>query len=375
MTRLALLSLFIVLIAANASVSADTPTKQDDTVTQAEIAFWNSIKDTKEASEFEAYLKAFPNGQFAALAKLRLKKLKVGTRPTSPQRKGMPKSPVELVEEKANAGNLEAMTALADSYRWGNNGVEKDLRKSLAWRLKAAETGDVEALYKAGEFYVYGLYELEKKRDWRTAVKWYQRAADKGHSRAMRGVAHAYLHGLGVSKNIETAVRWHKKAADLGDIDSMWILGLMNEQGEEIPKDLAASFEWYRKAVDGGNLHAFFSLGAMYESGAGAPKDPQQAAYYFFRGFATPMRGHFDQYFDRALKWSLATRKALQQRLADAGLYQGTIDGKLGRGTKRALKDLPLNMRGKTLHEAKPAAPTTKPSPGQQSIQDLEKLD
>ena len=83
----------------------------------------------------------------------------------------------------------------------------------------------------------------------------------------------------------------------------------------------------------------------------------------------------FDQYFDRAVKWSLATRKALQQRLADAGFYQGTIDGKLGRGTKRALKDLPLNMRGKTLHEAKPAAPPAKPSPGQQSIQDLEKLD
>ncbi|MGE3642327.1 MAG: DUF4189 domain-containing protein [Beijerinckiaceae bacterium] len=42
---------------------------------QAEITFWTSIKDSKNAEEYKAYLEAFPNGLFAALARLRIKQL------------------------------------------------------------------------------------------------------------------------------------------------------------------------------------------------------------------------------------------------------------------------------------------------------------
>jgi peptidoglycan hydrolase-like protein with peptidoglycan-binding domain len=38
----------------------------------AEIAFWNSIKDSKNAAEYQAYLQAFPNGVFAPLARIRV---------------------------------------------------------------------------------------------------------------------------------------------------------------------------------------------------------------------------------------------------------------------------------------------------------------
>jgi len=40
-----------------------------------ELAFWNSIKDTADPEELKAYLEAFPQGAFAALARLRLEKL------------------------------------------------------------------------------------------------------------------------------------------------------------------------------------------------------------------------------------------------------------------------------------------------------------
>ncbi|MCP4934217.1 MAG: PDZ domain-containing protein [bacterium] len=46
---------------------------------QAEISFWESVKDTKEADELEAYLQVFPKGQFVPLARIRLKKLKTST--------------------------------------------------------------------------------------------------------------------------------------------------------------------------------------------------------------------------------------------------------------------------------------------------------
>nr|WP_229445274.1 formylglycine-generating enzyme family protein [Massilia sp. Leaf139] len=43
---------------------------------QFELAFWNSIKDSTHASDYEAYLKAYPKGRFAALAQSRMARLK-----------------------------------------------------------------------------------------------------------------------------------------------------------------------------------------------------------------------------------------------------------------------------------------------------------
>lgn len=45
---------------------------------QFELAFWNSIKDSTHASDYEAYLKAYPKGRFAALAQARVARLRAG---------------------------------------------------------------------------------------------------------------------------------------------------------------------------------------------------------------------------------------------------------------------------------------------------------
>ena len=39
--------------------------------TAIELAYWNSIKDSKDAEDYKAYLAKYPNGQFADLAKIR----------------------------------------------------------------------------------------------------------------------------------------------------------------------------------------------------------------------------------------------------------------------------------------------------------------
>ena len=40
-----------------------------------ERVFWESIKDSKHAADFEAYLKAYPNGTYVELARNRLRQL------------------------------------------------------------------------------------------------------------------------------------------------------------------------------------------------------------------------------------------------------------------------------------------------------------
>jgi formylglycine-generating enzyme required for sulfatase activity len=43
---------------------------------QFELAFWNSVKDSTHAGDYEAYLKAYPKGRFAALAQARIARLR-----------------------------------------------------------------------------------------------------------------------------------------------------------------------------------------------------------------------------------------------------------------------------------------------------------
>jgi hypothetical protein len=51
-----------------------------------EIAFWNSIKDTKNPQLFDAYLRRYPNGAFSDIARINAEQLKVAVaRPLAPE--------------------------------------------------------------------------------------------------------------------------------------------------------------------------------------------------------------------------------------------------------------------------------------------------
>src|SRR6202000_682834 len=47
-----------------------------DSSEQYEITFWDSIKDSNYPGDYEAYLKAYPNGRFATLAHARIDRLR-----------------------------------------------------------------------------------------------------------------------------------------------------------------------------------------------------------------------------------------------------------------------------------------------------------
>jgi len=64
-------------------VEADIPSLSDDEPVAAtsdpqavEIEFWDSIKNSILASEYEAYLEQYPEGAFVALARVRLEAIK-----------------------------------------------------------------------------------------------------------------------------------------------------------------------------------------------------------------------------------------------------------------------------------------------------------
>ena len=64
---------FVIAFLLMLSLLSVTPVSaQTDAV---EISFWESVRDSKEPVELEAYLKAYPNGKFAPLAMARLNRL------------------------------------------------------------------------------------------------------------------------------------------------------------------------------------------------------------------------------------------------------------------------------------------------------------
>lgn len=60
---------------------------------QFELAFWNSIKDSKQVSDYEAYLKAYPNGRFAPLARARIDQLRATAAQAAPPAQPPPAKP------------------------------------------------------------------------------------------------------------------------------------------------------------------------------------------------------------------------------------------------------------------------------------------
>ncbi|XZR53981.1 formylglycine-generating enzyme family protein [Cupriavidus oxalaticus] len=60
---------------------------------QYELSFWESIKNSNYASDYEAYLKQYPNGRFAVLAKARLERLRASAPAPAPKAQQQPAPP------------------------------------------------------------------------------------------------------------------------------------------------------------------------------------------------------------------------------------------------------------------------------------------
>ena len=150
--------------------------------------------------------------------------------------------PTELAN-RALAGNAEAQFELADLYMQSEH--DDDITLAEEWALKAAENGQIEAMYWLGEGYTVYAKELREEdpeeskaniekhpaatlelagyyrrgdvveKDEVKSVALVKQAAEWGEAQAMRDLACIYEHGIGVDANEEQADYWTKKAESL----------------------------------------------------------------------------------------------------------------------------------------------------------------
>ena len=78
-------------------MAQSTPESSSEGGSPAEMLFWESVKDSQDAADLQAYLDRYPEGIYAVLARNRLRRLTASGEPTAPQLPSSPLSP-ELVE-------------------------------------------------------------------------------------------------------------------------------------------------------------------------------------------------------------------------------------------------------------------------------------
>ena len=131
--------------------------------------------------------------------------------------------------------------------------VRQDYAKACELFEKAADKGDVLAMFRFGNCYENGWGAAQ---DNAKAREWYQKAADKGSTDGMYQLGTLYAKGYGVPQDYAKAREWYQKAADKGSTDGMNQLGTLYAKGYGVPQDYAKAREWYQKAADKGSTDA-----------------------------------------------------------------------------------------------------------------------
>ncbi len=159
--------------------------------------------------------------------------------------------PTELAN-RALAGNAEAQFELADLYMQSEH--DDDITLAEEWALKAAENGQVEAMYWLGEGYTVYAKELreedpeESKAHFELAYYWLSKANIEKHPAATLELAGYYRRGDVVEKDEVKSVALVKQAAELGDVQAMRDLAFIYENGMGTELNEEQADFWTNKA-------------------------------------------------------------------------------------------------------------------------------
>lgn len=172
------------------------------------------------------------------------------------------------------------------------------------------------------------------------ARQWIGKLLDTEDTATILRVGYVLLGGTGAVKDYATARMLFQRAAELGDSDGNVLLGGMAAEGKGGPKDLLKALDYFERAAAIGNLNAKATLIPFLALGFGPIKrDIDKAADWgleALRGGSPAARGLLIDKPQASLTPPL--RKAIELRLARAGLLKRSPDGSYGPDTVAALQ-------------------------------------
>ena len=203
-----------------------------------EATFWQSVRDSKDAAEFEAYLEAYPSGKFAPLARIRLKKLKtsagvkdgpaVGSAASSEDKQ--PK----IVKDRGSLG------AKVKDAKDGAGAEVLEVQSGSAASAAGLKRGDI--IQKIDD------EAIQKARGLAVIISG-TTPGEKVEMSLMRG---GMLGGFAVQLSVTVgSFATHLiELAQNGNPDAMMQIGRYLSKGDVFEKDPALATVWYRRAKD-----------------------------------------------------------------------------------------------------------------------------
>ncbi|RDC74176.1 peptidase C14, caspase catalytic subunit p20 [Rhodovulum sp. 12E13] len=207
--------------------------------------------------------------------------------------------------------------------------------EAVALYRQAAERGDLRALVSLGLLMETG---DGVPRDPQGALALYERAAEGGSADGAINLAVALFNGQVVPADPARAVALFRQAADGGSAIATYNLGVLAQDGALGEGREAEALGWFRRAAQLGEPRGFLAAAILLDEGRGVGRDAGRAADMLLRGAASDDGQALAQLTQNADAWSPETIRAVQGRLAQAGLYAGAIDGLAGPAMRAALE-------------------------------------
>jgi TPR repeat protein len=303
-------------------------------IAQADVVertFWESVRNSTDPAELAAYLETYPNGHFAPLARLRLKRLKkpkpAPARPAAvPGPQAVPgppavgprtHTPTQPVVQTGFKGypigdqgwigvEFKNVTAAAAKQRGLDpaTGVLVVSVSSYAAAGKAGiKPGDIILTFDRKPAVDMRTFADIVKTTWpgravevglwrdnaRIAVSltvggWFTDAtkfANQGNADAMHRLGLAYETGRGTAKNPALAAQWYQKGANAGSTQAQFALGRLYSRGLGVAKNGPEAATWYRKAAARGHVQAQLNLARLYHFARGVARNYPEAAKWY----------------------------------------------------------------------------------------------
>ena len=199
---------------------------------------------------------------------------------------------------------------------------------------QAAERGDLRAMVSLGLLMETG---DGVPLDPVGALALYERAAAGGSADGAINLAVALFNGRVVPADPSRAVALFEQAAEGGSAIATYNLGVLAQDGALGPGRAGEALGWFRRAALLGEPRGYLAAAIVLDEGRGVDQDHGTAADMLLRGVAADDGQSMAQVTQNAQAWRPETIRAVQTRLAAAGLYTGAIDGIAGPGMAGAL--------------------------------------
>ena len=242
---------------------------------------------------------------------------------------------VEQYREDAEAGDAEAQYQIVNSYC-----IPEGVDDAVAWLLKAAEQGHVNAIKAVIALYSGNSESFKNYADQKEASRWWLKWADLGSVQAMAVVASLYYVGNGLEQDNKKALSWARKAVAHPNPDNLngvaWaeaLLGMFYWNGVAEEQSDEQAYYWFKRACEHGTEGEFlgmaqYFLGKAYYNGEGVQQDYSQAVLLFEKAVANG--------YKQSESWLERARKKQEETLLAARKQKAPVEEKLPMLPKKA---------------------------------------